>query len=107
MNETEVATNAQMWAVIVGFLMPLVIGRIVDSKWRAWVKAAIAFGASAIAGVGTAYFAGAFNGLDTVGVALTVVVVSITAYGQFWKKVTPQIDRGAAAKRAAQEEGSA
>jgi hypothetical protein len=91
-------TDAAMWAVIVGFISPLVLNFIISATWPAWVKALIAFGFSAIVGTVTAIIAGAYEGLGIPSTILLTAVVAITAYQSFWKQVAPNLQRGSEAK---------
>lgn len=85
-------TNAAMWAIVVGFLQPIVLQFILQSKWSARVQALAAFGFSVITGGLTAYFTGAFENVGSlVTVILLVAVASISSYQGFWKKVTPDL----------------
>ncbi|WQY99837.1 hypothetical protein [Microbacterium phage MO526] len=91
-------TDAAMWAVIVGFFVPVVINFIVSATWSPATKAAVAFVVSAIAGAGTAFFTGAYEGLGVPSAILLTFVVAIASYSQFWKQVAPTMQRGAADK---------
>ncbi|AWY05297.1 hypothetical protein QDA01_gp63 [Microbacterium phage Cinna] len=91
-------TDAAMWAVIVGFFVPVIVNFIVNAKWSPAVKSAVAFVASAVAGAGTAFFTGAYEGLGVPSTILLTFVVAIAAYSQFWKQVAPTMQRGATAK---------
>lgn len=88
--------DAAMWALIVGFISPIVLNFIISALWPSWVKSLIAFGFSAVVGVITALIAGAFQGLSIVSTILLVLVVSITSYQNFWKNVAPNMQRDAA-----------
>lgn len=91
-------TDAAMWAVIVGFFVPVVINFIVSATWSAAAKSAVAFVVSAIAGAGTAFFTGAYEGLGIPSAILLTFVVAIASYSQFWKNVAPTMQRNAAEK---------
>lgn len=90
----EGMTDAAMFALIVGFLSPLVLNLIVKATWRPWAKSVTAFLWSVVVGSLTAWFAGAFTGLGVISTILLVLVVSITAYQNFWKQVAPSMQRG-------------
>lgn len=99
-------TDAAMWAIVVGFFMPIVINLIVSATWSAKAKAAAAFVVSAIAGAGVALFAGAYEGLGIPSVILLTFVVAISAYSQFWKQVAPAAQRGHNVKMSRDEDGT-
>ncbi len=93
-------TDAAMWAVIVGFVSPLVLNFIINATWASWVKALVAFGFSAVIGTVTAIIAGAYEGLGIPSTILLTAVVAITSYQSFWKQVAPNLQRGSEAKAA-------
>ena len=97
-------TPTAMWAVIVGFVSPLVLNFLVNATWPAWAKALAAFGFSALVGTITAVLTGAYEGLGIPSAILLTAVVSISAYEAFWKKVVPNMQRGSAAKAALKAE---
>jgi Na+-transporting methylmalonyl-CoA/oxaloacetate decarboxylase gamma subunit len=100
----EGMTDAALLAVIIGFLAPLVLNFIVSATWPAWAKSLAAFAFAAVAGVLTAWITGAFEGLSIVSTVLLILVVSITAYQNFWKQVAPNMQRDAAKAEAIKEE---
>jgi hypothetical protein len=85
-------TDAALWAIVVGFIQPIVLQFLLQAKWSARVQALAAFGFSAVTGSATAYFTGAFeNVASIVTVILLVAVVSISSYKGFWKPVAPEL----------------
>ena len=97
-------TDAAMWSIIIGFFMPLVINFVVNAEWSQSAKAGIAFAASLVAGAGTAFFTGAYEGLGIPSSVLLTLVVAITSYQNFWKQVAPNLQRGMKAKKEHEEE---
>lgn len=85
--------DAALWAIIIGFLQPIVLNFILSAKWTSRVQALAAFGFSAVVGTVTAYFTGAFDGVGITTAILLTAVVSISAYQGFWKKVVPEAKR--------------
>lgn len=98
-------TDAAMWAVIIGFFIPVVMNFLLNAAWPSWLKSVLAFVASAIAGAGAAFFTGAYEGLGVPSAILLTFVVAIAAYSQFWKQVAPTMQRGAAVKLAQDQDG--
>jgi hypothetical protein len=96
--------DAAMLALVIGFLAPLVLNFIINATWPKWVKPLVAFAFAAVAGVITAWVTGAFEGLSIVSTILLILVVSITAYQNFWLKVAPNLQRGSEAKAALEAE---
>lgn len=85
----EDMTDTAMWAVVVGFFMPLIINFVVSAKWSPAAKALVSFGVSAVVGAITAWLTGAYTGLGIPSAILLTFVVAIAAYSQFWKQVFP------------------
>lgn len=86
--------DAAMWALIVGFVSPLVLNFIISSKWSSRTQSLVAFAFSAVVGAVTAIIAGAYAGLGIPSAILLTFVVAIASYQSFWKKVTPNLKRG-------------
>ncbi len=80
----ETLTDAAMWAVIVGFISPLVIAVFQQPTWTKGKRAIATFVWSLIVGSGTAFFAGAFSGMGVVSCILLVLVTSISTYKGLW-----------------------
>lgn len=87
----QATTDASLFAIIVGFLQPIVLNFILQSGWKDRTQALVAFAFSVLTGGLTAFFLGAFNGLSIVTTVLLVFVVSISSYKGFWQKVTPDL----------------
>jgi len=92
-------TNLAMWALIVGFFLPVVISIIVQTSWTTALKASVAFVVCLIAGAGTAYFAGDLDGKDWITASLMIMVTALTTYSQFWKKtgIAPKLESATSA----------
>ena len=84
-------SNLALWTAVVSFFAPAVLDLIIQSRWSKRVQSLAAFAASAVIGVVTAYFSGAFTGVGIVTGILLAFVVTITAYKGFWKPVAPEL----------------
>lgn len=84
-------TDLALWTAVVSFFAPAVLDLIIQSNWSKRAQSLIAFAASAVIGVTTAFFSGAFTGLGIVTAILLAFVVTITAYKGFWKPVAPEL----------------
>ena len=87
---TEIS-NLALWTSVVAFFAPVVLDLIIQSGWSKRVQSVVAFLASAVIGVVSAFFSGAFTGVGVVTGILLAFVVTITAYKGFWKQVTPDL----------------
>lgn len=95
--------DAAMLALIIGFVSPVVLNFIIKATWPSWAKSLTAFAWSVVLGVLTVWVAGAWDGLSIISTILLILVVSITAYQQFWRQVAPNMQRGSAEKAAAEQ----
>lgn len=89
-------TNSEMWAIVVGFLMPLILAVWEQPNWSDPVRALWAAFWCILAGVITVYFNGGLA-LDQVHIATTILLVLLSAIGfykGFWKPtgVAPNIE---------------
>lgn len=87
-------TNLEMWSLIVGFALPLILAVIQRPHWPSWVRAVVAFAAFVVVGLGTAYFNGDLNGKSIVSAVLFVLVTAITSYKGLWQPtgIAPKIE---------------
>jgi hypothetical protein len=79
-----------MWNLIVGFISATVVLPVIQQPtWTARTRSAVTFVYSVIAGLGTAYFTGAFEHFTDVRAGITSVlftlVAAITSYQGFGK----------------------
>jgi ABC-type uncharacterized transport system permease subunit len=87
-------SNLEMWSLVVGFFMPLVIAAVQRSTWQPPLRALVALIMCIIASLGTVWFAGEFNTDDVISSILLVLVTSISTYKGLWKPtaVAPKIE---------------
>jgi VIT1/CCC1 family predicted Fe2+/Mn2+ transporter len=91
-------TDAERWAFIVGFFLPVAIAVIQQAGWSERVRAVVAFLACVVAGLGTAYFGGDLSGSvdprSVISDVLIVLVTAISTYKAFWKPtgVAPAVE---------------
>lgn len=79
--------NLQMWAAIVGFVLPIVMAVVNQSKWPSGLKAVAVFAASLLVSIGTVYLQGPADfTLDRwITASLTTLVTAIATYHGLWK----------------------
>jgi hypothetical protein len=92
-----VNTDVQLWASIVGFLVPIVTAVIIRRGWSQPVQAVANFIVAAIAAAGTQYFEGNLDTSNVDGFVRTLMVVfvaSIASYYGFMKPtgVAPKVE---------------
>lgn len=81
-------TNAQMIAVVIGFLSPPVLALIQQTPWKAPVKAVVTFLWAVVLGVVTTYFAGDWTGKNVIAVILVILTTAVATYQGWWKNFT-------------------
>lgn len=88
-------SNLEMWALVVGFLLPPVLSIVMQTGWSEAVQSVVAFLGCALAGAGTAYFQGDLTGRRFVEAGLVVLVTAIATYKGFWKptRISPTIEK--------------
>lgn len=79
-------TNAEMWALLVGFFLPLAVSVVVQPRWPSHVKAIVTFLLCVVAAIGTVWTQDVDVGGQTLTKAiLTVLVGAVTGYRGLWK----------------------
>lgn len=94
---TEELSNSAMWALIVGFALPIIIAFFEQPGWSNEVRAWVALAVSLVVGFITAYLSGRLGlSLQTVVTdVLLVVLTAIGTYKGFWQSsgIAPAIER--------------
>lgn len=87
-------TDAQMWALLVGFAAPLLVAVVQRPGWSEGLRALVTAGFSVVAGTGTVWLTGSMDGRSVISSILLVLVTSIAAYKGLWKPtgVAPKIE---------------
>jgi FtsH-binding integral membrane protein len=93
-GEGDVVTDAAMYALLVGFLLPPVLSIVIQTSWSEKLKAAVAFAACLVAGAGTAYFAEDLTLRSFASAALIVLTTGMATYRNFWRPtgISPTIE---------------
>lgn len=96
--------NAEMWALIVGFVIPPLLAIVQQPTWSSTMRSIVMLATALVAGAGTAYFAGVFTSSDIVTSVLIVLVTGMSTYQGFWKKtgIAPKIEAATSPKAPAQ-----
>ncbi|MFD7664282.1 hypothetical protein [Streptomyces sp. NPDC059788] len=92
-------TNAQMWALIVGFASPMLISVINQPQWSPAARTLVQVVVSVLVGLGSALFAGDFAGKDVVTSILVAAVAAISAYKGVFKPsgIAPKVEKATSA----------
>lgn len=78
-------SNLQMWSLIVGFFLPVVIGVVQQSHWPDGLRAIVAFVACLGAAAGTVLIESGWSWKHWVDSALLILVTSISTYKGMWR----------------------
>lgn len=94
LDDLHTLQNLEMWALLVGFVLPLVISALEQSTWSNGIRSAVAFVVCVIAGGITAWIAGDFDTNDIVTAALIVLTTALATYKGLWKPtgIAPKIE---------------
>ncbi|MFC8676664.1 hypothetical protein ACFUEN_28765 [Streptomyces griseorubiginosus] len=87
-------TDAQLWAAVLGYLLPPLIAIPVQRHWAGPVKGIFMLLVAAGDGLGTAYFNGELSGRSVVTCTLTAALAIGVAYHTLWKPsgIAPRIE---------------
>jgi len=78
-------TDAQMWALIVGFIAPVLVSVVQQPRWSARTRVTVVVLSSILLGAGTAAVTGEMTGRTLVSSILVVLVTAIATYQSIWK----------------------
>jgi uncharacterized membrane protein YgdD (TMEM256/DUF423 family) len=87
-------TDAQMYAAVIAFFLPLLMSVIIQTGWDKRIQAILLFVAVLIVSVGTLFFTGQLEGRSLISSILLTFVTAIAAYHGLWKptQVAPAIE---------------
>lgn len=94
-------TDAQLWALILGFLAtPQAVAVINQPTWSRPARAAVMTAVSLLVGFGTAYFTGQFTGRSVLSCVLITAVAAVAAYKGLFKPIglAPALERATSPK---------
>lgn len=94
-------TDLEMWSLLVGAGLPVVVALINQPRWAPAAKFIVTAAAAVAAGAGTAYFQGDLTGRRWISSALVIGVTALVTYQTGWKPSTivPRIEHASSGKR--------
>ncbi len=106
MPDSQVLSPAAQWAVVSGFLMPLVIACIQQPHWKTEFKTAIGFLACVVCAVIQLSIEGKLDTRNFFPTVVLVLTVSVGTFHHFWEKlgITSAIEKGTSPDSEAGEE---
>jgi len=78
-------SDLDMWTLVVGFVLPLVLSVIIQTGWSPRLQAILAFVVAAIVAAVTLYLKNDLTGRSWVSATLVILVTAIATYHGFWK----------------------
>lgn len=78
-------TDAQLWAAVLGYLLPPAIAIVAQPRWTGPVKGLLMVTVAVLDGLGTAYFNGDFSSKPIITCMLTAALAIGIAYHTLWK----------------------
>lgn len=79
-------SKLEMWALVVGFLLPPVLALVQQTQWSDRLRSVVAFVACLIAGAGTVYVQQEeWDWSDWMSTSLVVLVTAVATFRNFWK----------------------
>lgn len=84
MDELLGMSDLQLWNVIIGFLVPVVVAVVTRPTMQPIVKIVIQIAFSVVVGFGTAFFSGIFTGRSIATNVLIIFAASVIGYKGFW-----------------------
>jgi hypothetical protein len=94
-------TDAQMWALVVGALLPPLIAVAERPTFPSWARAAIALVVSAVAGFVTVWIAGDLNGKSVTSAILLTLIAAVSSYESLWRPtgIAPRVELATSPRR--------
>jgi hypothetical protein len=94
-------TDTQMWALIVGVLLPPVVAAVQQPGFPTWLRSVIAVAASAVAGFVTVLVTGQLGGRSVVTAVLLTLVAAVSSYESVWKPtgIAPRVEAATSPRR--------
>ena len=86
-SAASIVSNIEMWALITGFFLPLIVAALIRTKWPSWARATFAFLACMGAAAGTVALTGQLTTANWVAGSLTVLVAAITSFKGIWQQI--------------------
>lgn len=94
-NGTVELSQAQMYAMVMGVFLPILIAIIVQTHWPQALKTWAALAVTLLFAAGVLFFDGRWNPTNIIGTILILFFEVSTTYAHFWKPSTiaPTIER--------------
>jgi len=99
---TNNLTTQDMWTILVGFLLPLLISLINQTHWSKPLRAIVSFVICVVVALVDVIIQGHWNGHDMTRTLVLVAFVAYTSYQLFWRpsNIAPAIEAATSTSRA-------
>lgn len=96
---TNNLTTQDMWTILVGFLMPILVALVNQTHWSKPLRAIVSFAICIVVAIADVLIQGNWNGHDLTRTLVLVAFVAYTSYTLFWKPsaIAPSIEAATSA----------
>jgi uncharacterized membrane protein len=100
---TDNLTTQDMWTILVGFLLPIVVALVNQTHWSKPLRAIVSFAICIVVAICDVLIQGNWNGHDLTRTLVLVAFVAYTSYTLFWKPsaIAPTIEAATSTNRPA------
>lgn len=94
---TEFPQFIDMWMMILGIILPLIIAKINSPDWQSGTKSFVAFGVVLIVATGHVFFIGHWDSINWMQTVMKIFFITIVTFQGFWKPtgIADRIEKGA------------
>lgn len=100
---TNNLTTQDMWTILAGFLLPILVAMINQSHWSKILRAIVSFAICIAVAVVDVLIQGNWNGHDLTRTLVLIAFVAYTSYQLFWRPsaIAPTIEANTSTNRPA------
>lgn len=91
---TNNLTTQDMWTILVGFLMPILVALVNQTHWSKPLRAVVSFAICIVVAIADVLIQGSWNGHDLTRTLVLIAFVAYTSYQLFWRpsNIAPAIE---------------
>ncbi len=88
-------SELDMWNIVIGFFMPLVVALINQARWPATIKGLSSFAVCAAAAAVTVYVRGDWGAETWLRTVLVIFLTAIATYRLWWRpsEIAPRVEQ--------------
>ena len=94
MDDLNTLSDLDIWSILAGFGMPLLIAFISSARWPGWARALVAVAVCIAGGTMTALLTGYYGGVPMLRAVLVTLIAALGFYRVWWKPsgIAPAIE---------------